>query len=163
MKTYKSLLEINEMTRSGEKISKVEKVIICPFYYENEIEYIESLKYQDEKYLSYHYIIEREGNIFNIVPEEEISYPTNNISFNLKCISIGVYIKEKREKINRKQEKSLISLIKNICNKYNLVINKDVLIFYDICCTREFEYYIDNYFEFEDIKEKIKKYKKIPL
>ena len=156
MKIFSNLLEVNEMTRSKERLLSVKKVIISPVYYIDMVKYLESLKYQDEKYLSYHYGINNDGKILNFIPESEVSYPTNNIKFNLECISVSIYLKSKSDQININEEESLIYLIKSICNKYNLQINKDVVILYDICCTREFEYYIDNYCEFIGIKEKKK-------
>ena len=145
------------MTRSKEKITNIQNIIICPFYYKDLIKYLESLKFQDEKYLSYHYSINKEGEILNLIPESEVSYPTNNIDFNFTCISVAVYLNNKKARINNKEEESLIYLIKILCNKYKLNVNKNVIIGNDIFNTREFEYYIDNKIEIDNIKQNIKK------
>lgn len=150
MKIIKKIINESEMTRSKEARKKTTKILLCPFYNKEIIKYIESLKYQDEMYLSFHYLIDYKGKILNIIPDKEVAYPTSCIDLDLECISIGIYIKEKKEKLVAKQIKSIKYLVKYICNKYNLTKN-DVIISYNIFNTREFEYYIDNYFEFIDL------------
>ena len=150
MKIIKKIINESEMTRSKEARKKTTKILLCPFYNKEIIKYIESLKYQDEMYLSFHYLIDYKGKILNIIPDKEVAYPTSCIGLDLECISIGIYIKEKKEKLVAKQIKSIKYLVKYICNKYNLTKN-DVIISYNIFNTREFEYYIDNYFEFIDL------------
>ncbi len=138
------------MTRSKEERKNTTRILLCPFYNKKMIEYIEGLKYQDEIYLSFHYLIDGRGRIINIVPNNEITYPTSCIELDLECISIGIYINGKKEKIAKKQLKSIRYLVKYLCDKYSLTKN-DVIISYNVFNTREFEYYIDNYFEFEDL------------
>ncbi len=150
MRVIKKIINESEMTRSKEARKKTTKILLCPFYNKEIIKYIESLKYQDEMYLSFHYLIDYKGKILNIIPDKEVAYPTSCIDLDLECISIGIYIKEKKEKLVAKQIKSIKYLVKYICNKYNLTKN-DVIISYNIFNTREFEYYIDNYFEFIDL------------
>ena len=150
MKVIKKIINESEMTRSKEARKKTTKILLCPFYNKEMIKYIESLKYQDEMYLSFHYLIDYKGRILNIIPDKEVAYPTSCIDLDLECISIGIYIKGKKEKLVAKQIKSIKYLVKYICNKYNLTKN-DVIISYNVFNTREFEYYIDNYFEFIDL------------
>lgn len=151
MKIYLKEIEENEMTRSKEKRKKITKIIVCPILSKFPIEYIENLKYQDEKYLSYNYIIEQNGNIVNIIPEEEVAYSTSCFDINFESISIAICIQSKKDKINDKEEEGLINLLKYLINKYNLKVKEDIFLLYNLLCTREFEYYIDNYFEFKDI------------
>lgn len=160
MKIYDRAIEINEMTRSGEIRKKVDLILVCPFYTEEIIKYIESLKYQDEKYLSYNYIIEESGKILNIIPDQEISYPTSNIELDLLSLSVGVFIKEKGEEVKKRTKSNLILLLRMLCLKYNLKADKNIKIAYDIFNTREFEYYIDNYFAWKDIIREIGEDKK---
>ena len=71
-------LNINEMTRTGEKIKKVENIIlhsIGNMYSTLEIckKEMDNLMNQSNVYFSLHYVIDKEGNILNCIPEEEIS------------------------------------------------------------------------------------------
>lgn len=143
-------ININEMARSGEKRSKTTKIIVTSFYKENIFEYLNSLSLQDKKYLSYNYVLLENGYIYNIVPEEEISYSTYNIEENLESISVGIQC-NKNKKLNDIQIIKLRSLLNYICSRNKLSLNKDVFLEYDIYATRNFSYYIDNYFLWEDI------------
>lgn len=151
MEIYDSILNINEMTRPNEKRKYTHNVVICDVRCKNIFEVMEKIKSiekQDENYLSYNYVIESSGKIFKLIPDEEVSYFSNSIDLDLESISIGVCFKE--EEKNNIWKESLSFLIKKICSKYHLK-SKDVRIEYDVFNTRNFGYFIDNYYYFEDI------------
>lgn len=154
---FENLINVNEMTRPGEKICKVESIVVHSLqidesYGNNYIKYIEGLKYQSIIYLSYNYIIDECGKITMIIPETEISYHTPDILINNKTISIAV-LSEHDKPFNKEQIKSLKYLLKYITIRNN-ISKKEIYLYSDIVSTRDALYYTDNNFEWKDIVNK---------
>lgn len=157
-------LKKSYMTRSTEKLKKVNYVVIHSAYEKNsniekEIARINSLSYQDEKYYSVHYIIGIDGECVNIVPEGEVTYSTNNIELNYYIISIECCIEKETGEFSKKTIKKLVQLLYYLKHKYNLS-NSDILLHYDITGTRCPKFYVDNKFKFYDILDKVNKMEK---
>ena len=147
MNIQKSYIGINEKTRSGEKILKVEGIIIhtCEKSIRTSKELlkkIEESKKEVDKYLSYHYIISEKSNIINIIPTFEMAYHSDKIYLNEHYIGICV-IRDKIHSMSNKQRKILKSLIQYILDKFNLDRNS-ILREYDIYSTRKSSLIIDN-------------------
>lgn len=145
MKIEEKLLSINDMTRSGEKQNNIKKILICKI--EKDVntvnqcyKYLENLKYQDNIFSSYHYIVDEFGKILRITPEEEVTFAIGHHKFDNENISIGLSFIRYTKEI----EKSLTDLINNICKKYNLVSKTSVVIENDLINTRNLSIYIDN-------------------
>ena len=87
-------IDISENTRSGEKIREIHKVILhdVPLKYESGMKnrnYINNLKYQDDIFMSYHYIIDQNGKIIQLIPKDEMANHTKCLEFYLYSISIA--------------------------------------------------------------------------
>lgn len=117
------------MTRRSEKIQRIEKIVIYKIKSsKSALEYrlyIENLKRQDDVYFSVHYIIDRTGNILNIIPEKEVSiHDEKDLNINYITMSILV-LEDEKEEFN---EEAVSSLLERLVKKYNLNINTDVII-----------------------------------
>ena len=150
------LLDINEMTRCGNKLKCVKRIIIHDTYNINEIDernYINSLKYQDENYYSVHYII---GNnkCIRCIPEDEISYSTNNLVIDYTSISISCCFDTKNDEFNKYILNSLRRMIGYLCQKYDLK-SKNIFFHSDITGSRCPKYLIDNRYLFDDLIKNI--------
>ena len=158
MKIYNKYLKKSYMTRSGEKLKEVKYVVIHSALEKNdvkeEIEKINSLRLQDEIYYSVHYIIGKDGKCINIIPEDEVTYSTNNIELNYSIISIACCYEKESGEFNDKTIETLIKLLSNLKEKYNL-LNFDILLHYDLTGTRCPKFYVDNKFKFYDILDKV--------
>lgn len=153
-------LNINEMTRTGEKIKKVENIIlhsIGNMYSTLEIckKEMDNLMNQSNVYFSLHYVIDKEGDILNCIPEEEISLSCRKIDTNYYAVSIGCIPCDESGKFSKKTIDSLVMLASNLCIKYNLE-SKNILRHYDITTKRCPLYYVDNSVMFEEIRKRIK-------
>lgn len=129
MKVLRYYLSKSETTRRGEKQEKLKKIVIYKIRSDKTaLEYrlyIENLKRQEDTYFSVHYIIDTKGNIVNIIPESEVSiHDENNIDINYITMSILV-LEDSTGKIH---ENSLNELLENLTKKYNLDIDKDVIV-----------------------------------
>lgn len=129
MKVLRYYLSKSEMTRRGEKQEKLKKIVIYKVKSDKTaLEYrlyIENLKRQEDTYFSVHYIIDTKGNIVNIIPESEVSiHDENNIDINYITMSILV-LEDSSGKI---AETSIKELLDELTQKYNLDIDKDVII-----------------------------------
>lgn len=158
MKIVKKFLKKNHMTRCGEKIKKVKYIVVHEainesFEIEEEYKYIKKLSNQDEIYYSMHYIIGKNGECMQIIPEYEIAYSTMNIDLNYCIISIECCYEKRKEKFSSKTINTLIKLLSYLKKKYNLS-NKDIILHYDLTGTRCPIYYVDNRYEFLEILEK---------
>lgn len=167
MKIYDSILNINEMTRSGEKRKFTTKIVICDTMCKSIFEVMKKIKKKEnenENYLSYNYVIESSGKIFRLVPDDEVSYFSNSIDLNLESISIGICFgnkeaikKESKNENEKKWKESLIYLLNKLCEKYSKynLSKENICIEYDIENTRNFGIVIDNYYILKKITESV--------
>ena len=89
----KRLIDISEMTRPKEKIKKIFKIVLhhAPIKGATAISnrnYINGLKKQDDIFCSYHYLIDFDGKIINLVPENEMTIHTGIVDYDMHSISI---------------------------------------------------------------------------
>lgn len=128
MKILRYYLSKSEMTRRGEVIERVEKIVIYKVKSSKDALqyrlYIESLKRQEDIYFSVHYIIDSKGDVINIVPEKEVSiHDENNLEMNY--VTISILLLEEEGKIATFALKKLLA---DKIKKYQLNINQDVII-----------------------------------
>ena len=116
--------------------------------------YFESLK-DKHLYASSHYIIGLNGEIIQCIPENEISYCTNQA--NSYSISIECCHPKTDGKFNDKTLNSLIELCVHLCKKYNLNPLTDIIRHYDISGKKCPLYWVNNPQEFELFKNTVKK------
>lgn len=83
-----------------------------------------------KNYVSSHYIIGLSGEILRLIPENEISYCTNQA--NNYTISIECCHPDSTGKFNDKTLKALIELCADICKRRGFSPNKNIIRHYDV-------------------------------
>lgn len=150
-------IDISENTRSGEKIREIHKIVLhdAPLKYESGIKnrnYINNLKYQDDIFLSYHYIIDSNGIVIQLIPENEIATHTKILEFDLYSLSIALCYDSKTNILTEDTLRSLFNLLKKISFKYDLNLRYDLITCYDIINKRSPLFFVDNPHIFYDFK-----------
>lgn len=130
----KRLLTPNKYSRPQIPLNKVTKIAV--HYVGNagstaigNRNYFESLK-NGSTYASSHYIIGLQGEIIQCIPENEISYCTN--SANSYSISIENCHPKADGEFTQATRKSLIALCADICKRYGLDPQRDIIRHYDV-------------------------------
>ena len=158
MKIIEKLLTKNPYSRPGTKIGKIKKIVIHWVGNANSKaisnrNYFESLK--DKKiYASSHYIIGLDGEIIRCVPENEIAYHGN--SANSYSIGIENCHPDWEGKFNDKTYMSLIELCADLCKRYNLNPETDIIRHYDITKKDCPHYYVKYPKAFTKLKKDVK-------
>ena len=153
------LLDISENTRPSDKLNGVYKIVLhdAPLNNKSAIKnrnYINNLKFQDDIFCSYHYIIGLNGEILNIIPEDEISIHTGNIEFDFNCISIAI-CSYNLKNFEQTTLDSLMELSKKLLYTYNLDPKYDLIRCYDVINKRSPSMLVDNPHFYYDFKEKL--------
>lgn len=156
MKKEIMLISKSPMTRSMENLKDVKYIILhqaknIKYNAYKERKYIDGLKNQDEIYYSVHYIIDLNGDILNIVPENEVTWSTFKFDVDYNAISIECCFENEDGSFNKETTKSLKKLIILLCKKYNLKMKENIFLHYDITGTRCPIFYVDNPFYFKEI------------
>lgn len=134
-------IDRNEMIRSGEKIFP-KYCLINEAKFENFKDfqmYLKSLKYKHDEYFSCHFVIDKFGKIYKLMPISEMSYHTKIIKINME--SIGINVLTMSGKFNSNQKKSLKRLVN--------FLNKKVHIYQDLLCSQNMEYYTTHRYELD--------------
>lgn len=155
----KRLIDISEMTRPKEKINKSFKIILhhAPIKEATAIanrNYINELKKQDDVFCSYHYIIDFDGKIINLVPEEELTIHTGILEYDMHSISVCICY-DKSNKITELTLNSLKNLSKYLITKYSLNSTFDLIRCYDIINKRSPIFFVDNPYFYYDFKQSL--------
>lgn len=155
----KRLIDISEMTRPKEKINKIFKIILhhAPIKEATAIanrNYINELKKQDDVFCSYHYIIDFDGKIINLVPEEELTIHTGIFEYDMHSISVCICY-DKSNKITELTLNSLKNLSKYLITKYSLNSTFDLIRCYDIINKRSPIFFVDNPYFYYDFKQSL--------
>lgn len=146
MEIKQALLTKNPYSRPGTKLSKVSKIVVHWVGNANSTaqanrNYFESLKTK-KIYASSHYIIGLEGEILQCIPEDEVAYHATVA--NGYSIGIENCHPDWNGKFNDKTYGSLIELCADLCKRYGLDAQKDIIRHYDVTkkdCPR---YYVKN-------------------
>ncbi len=91
---------------------------------------IERNKNSEENITICHYIIDFNGDVLNIIPENEIAYATKDNEYDTKSISIMLSLKED-ENYSEEELITLSRIIKILMDKYNIK-EDDVVLEYDV-------------------------------
>jgi N-acetylmuramoyl-L-alanine amidase len=155
------LLTISTMSRPGIKLDSVKKIVL--HYVQNHgstaianRNYFENLKHQDRVSVSSHYIVGFEGEIIKIIPENEIAYHSGSKEVNRKSIGVECTQPDSSGKLLPKTYNSLIELLADISERYNLDPFVDIIRHYDVTGKNCPKYYIDNPLEFDKLKNDVK-------
>lgn len=152
------LIENSEMSRTKENIREIYKIVLhhAPLKNKSAIKnrnYINNLKYQDEKFCSYHYIIDFNGEIINIIPENELALHTKILEFDYHSIGIAICYKDDYlDRIPQIVQNSLKELSFYLLKKYNLDRHYDLIRCYDLINKRSPVFFVDNQYNFLDFK-----------
>ena len=155
------LLDKSCMTRCKDYLKCIKRIIIHEninegFDQVSERNYINNLKYQDEIYYSVHYIIGKGGKCIRCVPEDEVTYSTNNLVFDYTSISISYCFFNNYGIIDEDIIDSLRKLILYLCQKYDIKYKKDICLHSDITGRRCPRYLCDNRYILNDILSNLK-------
>ncbi len=153
MKILKNYIDVHEMIRGGDKLLEVKGIVVHTSdgitSREKLLKNINLLRKQDVKYLSYHYIIDENASVFQLVPIDEIAYHSQSNYINENYIGICI-IENINKDIKNRQLISLKKILKYLFIKYNLSVN-NVKREYDIYSTRKSSLLIDNVCLWNDI------------
>lgn len=159
MKIDKQFLTPNKYSRPQTPLKKVTKIAVHYIGNANTSaqanrNYFESLK-DKHIYASSHYIIGLNGEIIQCIPENEISYCTNQA--NSYSISIECCHPKADGKFNDQTLNSLINLCVDLCKKYNLNPLTDIIRHYDVTGKHCPLYWVKHPKDFEQFKYTVNK------
>ena len=163
MEIIKRLLTPNKYSRSQEKLNKITKIVVHYVGNPNSSaisnrNYFESLKNKGI-YASAHYIIGLQGEIIQMIPENEIAYAT--YSANEYSLSIENCHPDSTGKFNINTRNSLTGLCVDICKRYNLDPMRDIIRHYDVASNSGYKkpcplYWVNHNSDFIDFKNEVK-------
>ncbi len=147
-KIEERLLTVNPYSRSGEKLNKIEKIVIhwvgnAGSSALGNRNYFDSLATSHKTYASSHYIIGLNGEIIRCIPEDEVAFHSGSYSMNRKSIGIEDCHPDWEGKFNDNTYNSLVELSAHICKKYNLGIDA-IIRHYDVTGKECPRYYVRN-------------------
>ncbi|OON93554.1 MAG: N-acetylmuramoyl-L-alanine amidase [Candidatus Epulonipiscioides saccharophilum] len=140
------LLDPNPMSRPGFFMETIKGIVI---HYvnnpgstaEDNREYFNKLT---SRYASSHYIIGLDGEIILCVPEEEVAYHAGNRDVNYSHIGIEVCHTDVLGKFNDLSYDALVRLTMQLCRKYGLNPEQDVIRHFDVTGKICPAYYVNN-------------------
>ena len=158
MEIQQKLLTVNQYSRPGTKLKQVKNIVVHWVGNANSTaianrNYFESLK-ERKSFASSHYIIGLQGEIIRCVPENEIAYHANNA--NSYSIGIDVCHPDWQGKFSETTYKSLISLLADLCKRYNLEPTKAIIRHYDVTKKLCPKYYVENNGAWLQVKQDVK-------
>lgn len=158
MEIQQKLLTINKYSRPGTKIGSIKNIVVHWVGNANSTaianrNYFESLK-DNQIYASAHYIIGLQGEIIQCVPEQEVAYHANNA--NSYSIGIEVCHPDWDGKFAETTYKSLITLLVDLCTRYNLEPITALIRHYDVTKKDCPHYYVQNSQAWVTLKNDVK-------
>ncbi|PHV69788.1 N-acetylmuramoyl-L-alanine amidase [Sporanaerobium hydrogeniformans] len=157
MQIQQALLTINKYSRPGTKIGPIKNIVVhwvgnAGSKGISNRNYFESLK--DKKtYASSHYIVGLDGEVILCVPETEIAYHATVA--NSRAIGIECCHPDWEGQFNHKTYTSLIELLADLCKRYNLNPQIDILRHYDITGKECPKYYVKNNLAWTKLKNDV--------
>ena len=160
MNISEKFLSISPMTRPGEKLTEVKKIVVHYVGNPNTTalanrNYFEGLSKQDKVYASAHYIVGLDGEIIYCIPETEVAWHSGNLEMNHQSIGIENCHPNADGKFNQKTYDSLVELLAYLCEKYNLSPQNDIIRHYDVIGKNCPKYYVENPDEWQILKSKV--------
>jgi len=156
------LLDINEWSRPGIKVSKIRKVVV--HYLGNpkttaqeNHDYFESLKDLQDTYMSANYVVGLEGEIIQCVPDGEVAWASNKA--NYYSISIENCHEDETGKFNDSTYWSDVHLIAYLTEKYGLG-RDDIIRHYDVTGKECPKWFVDHPDDWEQFKDDVMTYRK---
>lgn len=158
MEIQQKLLTVNQYSRPGTKLKQVKNIVVHWVGNANSTaianrNYFESLK-EKKSFASSHYIVGLQGEIVQCVPEGEIAYHANNA--NSYSIGIEVCHPDWQGKFSETTYKSLISLLADLCKRYNLEPTQAIIRHYDVTKKLCPKYYVEHSGAWLQLKQDVK-------
>lgn len=144
----KDLLDINEWSRPGEALKKVNGIVLHYVGNPNTTaqanrNYFNSLASGElETYASSHFIVGLEGEVLQCVPLSEIAYASNGR--NADTVSIEVCHPDETGEYSPVTRARVVELTAWLCREFRLDAEKDVIRHYDVTGKRCPVYYVDH-------------------
>lgn len=159
MNIVQKFITPNKYTRPQLKLQKVKKIAI---HYtgdigataQNEHDYFNGTCIREQRYASCHYLVGLQGEVFQIIPDNEWSYCTSQA--NAYSINIETCYEISSGKFNQITEKSLIELAAFLCRKYGLNPINDLIRHYDVTGKVCPKYYVDHPDVWNKFKQAVK-------
>ena len=153
------LLSINEYSRPGTKIGKINGIVI--HYTANpgstamqNRDYFEGLKDSHQTKASSHFVVGLDGEIVQCVPTWEVAYASNER--NSDTVSIETCHPKEDGKYTKDTYRSLVELTAWLCKKFDLNEN-DVIRHYDVTGKICPKYFVENEDAWKRLKKDVKK------
>lgn len=158
MKIKQDLLTQNTYSRPGQRLTKVTKIVVhwvgnAGSTAQANRNYFESLRYK-RVFASAHYIIGLEGEILQCIPENEIAYHATTA--NGYSIGIENCHPDWSGKFNDQTYKSLIELCADICKRYKLNPDTDIIRHYDVSKKICPKYYVEHIEAWKTLKKDVR-------
>ncbi|MBS5317723.1 MAG: N-acetylmuramoyl-L-alanine amidase [Clostridiales bacterium] len=155
----------NPYSRPQKKIGQIKNIVIhwignAGTTAENNAKYFDGLKVGkknstgDYIYASSHYIIGNDGVVVRCVPENEVAYHASKA--NSYSIGVEVCHPDWTGKPTQKAYESLVSLLAELCKKYNLEPTQAIIRHYDVTGKVCPKYYVEDVGAFKKLKEEVK-------
>ncbi|WP_337531191.1 peptidoglycan recognition family protein [Zhenhengia sp.] len=155
----------NPYSRPQKKIGQIKNIVIhwignAGTTAENNAKYFDGLKggkknsAGDYIYASSHYIIGNDGVVVRCVPENEVAYHASKA--NSHSIGVEVCHPDWSGKPTQKAHESLVSLLVELCKKYNLEPTRAIIRHYDVTGKTCPKYYVEDVGAFKKLKEEVK-------
>ena len=153
------LLSVNEYSRPGTKIGKINGIVI--HYTANpgstamqNRDYFEGLKDSHQTKASSHFVVGLDGEIVQCVPTWEVAYASNER--NSDTVSIETCHPKEDGKYTKDTYRSLVELTAWLCKKFDLNEN-DVIRHYDVTGKICPKYFVENEDAWKRLKKDVKK------
>ncbi len=108
-------------------------------------------------YASSHYIVGLEGEVIACIPEDEIAYHAGNSTYNATYIGIEVCHPDTTGQYSDITYAAVIALAADICNRYELNPQTDIIRHYDVTGKLCPLYYVRNDDEWSTFKTDVQK------
>ncbi|MDD4066627.1 MAG: N-acetylmuramoyl-L-alanine amidase [Clostridia bacterium] len=161
MNIQDKLIEVNKMSRPAYARKGVEKIVVHYVGNPNTTaeanrNYFNNLKNQNNTYASSHYIVGLEGEIIRCIPESEVAYHSGNLDMNYKSIGIENCHPDTSGKFKEVTYNALVELCADICKRYGLIPDTQIIRHFDVTGKKCPLYYVNNINEWDTFKRRVK-------
>ncbi len=168
--TKENYLTINEYSRPGKKLNKVKGIVVhwvanARTSANGNRNFFENRKDGKTGYGSAHFIIDLNGSVMLVVPEDELAYHVGAKRYKTEAVkklsdypndcTLGIECTHLTDsgKMSNKTDKTLVELITNLMSKYSLDPQKDLYLHYDITGKDCHKWFVDNPDQWEKLKK----------
>ena len=170
------MIDINKFSRSGKELKEVKAIVV--HWVANPMLSAEGVKRYfanlHHRYASTQYIIGLEGEVVQVMPENELAYHVGSDQYtplsvelfgaentssrrspNPFCIGIELCHTDWAGNFTKETEATAVHLVASLCLKYNLDVRKNVLRHFDITGKRCPRLFVENPAEWFRFKDKV--------